>query len=318
MNRFATTFALALGAVTLIPLAPEPAPLRGFSVRTAQQQRDWEDKFRAIPDPKRMRDMMQRLSARPHHVGTAFGKQSAEWLRDQFKSYGWDAQIENFDVLFPTPTMRVVELVAPTRYRAKLQESTVPGDPTSGQHGEQLPTYNAYSADGDVTGPLVFVNYGIPADYEELERRGVSVKGAIVIARYGGSWRGIKPKVAAEHGAIGCLIYSDPANDGYAVADTFPVGPMRPPQGVQRGSVVDLPTYPGDPLTPGVGATKGAKRLAIAEATTLTKIPVLPISYHDARPLLAALGGPLVPASWRGGLPLTYRVGPGEARVHLA
>jgi N-acetylated-alpha-linked acidic dipeptidase len=162
------------------------------------------------------------------------------------------------------------------------------------------------------------VNYGIPADYEELERRGISVKGAIVIARYGGSWRGIKPKVAAEHGAIGCLIYSDPANDGYAVADTFPVGPMRPPQGVQRGSVVDMPTYPGDPLTPGVGATKGAKRLAIAEATTLTKIPVLPISYHDARPLLAALGGPLVPASWRGGLPLTYRVGPGEARVHLA
>ena len=318
MNRFATTFTLALGAVTLLPFAPEPAPIRGFNARTAQQQREWEEKFRAIPDPRRMRDMMQRLSARPHHVGTAFGKESAEWLRDQFKSYGWEAQIENFDVLFPTPTMRVVELVAPTRYKAKLQESAVPGDPTSGQHAEQLPTYNAYSIDGDVTGPLVFVNYGVPADYEELERRGISVKGAIVIAKYGGSWRGIKPKVAAEHGAIGCLIYSDPADDGYGGDDVFPKGPMRPPQGVQRGSVADMPTYPGDPLTPGVGATKDAKRLPVAGAPTLTKIPVLPISYGDAQPLLAALGGPVVPARWRGGLPITYRFGPGQARVRLA
>jgi N-acetylated-alpha-linked acidic dipeptidase len=317
MLRRVTFLSLTFSVLALSPLAPDPT-LRGFTARSSQLEREWERRFRAIPEPRRMREMMQRLSARPHHVGTAFGKESAEWLRDQFTSFGWDARIEQFDVLFPTPTLRAVELVAPTRYVAELRESTIREDPTSGQHDEQLPTYNAYSADGDVTGPLVFVNYGIPADYEELERRGISVKGAIVIARYGGSWRGIKPKVAAEHGAIGCLIYSDPANDGYAVADTFPVGPMRPPQGVQRGSVVDMPTYPGDPLTPGVGATKGAKRLAIAEATTLTKIPVLPISYHDARPLLAALGGPLVPASWRGGLPLTYRVGPGEARVHLA
>ncbi|MFL5618436.1 MAG: transferrin receptor-like dimerization domain-containing protein [Gemmatimonadaceae bacterium] len=317
MLRRVTFLSLACGALALSPLAPDPK-LRGFTARSSELEREWEGKFRAIPDPRRMREMMQRLSARPHHVGTAFGKQSAEWLRDQFTSFGWDARIEEFDVLFPTPTLRVVELVTPTRYVAKLQESTIRDDPTSGQHDEQLPTYNAYSADGDVTGPLVFVNYGIPADYEELERRGISVKGAIVIAKYGGSWRGIKPKVAAEHGAIGCLIYSDPANDGYAVGDTFPVGPMRPPQGVQRGSVVDMPTYPGDPLTPGIGATKGAKRLSVAEATTLTKIPVLPISYDDARPLLTALGGPLVPASWRGALPLTYRIGPGEARVHLA
>jgi N-acetylated-alpha-linked acidic dipeptidase len=193
----------------------------------------------------------------------------------------------------------------------------VPEDPTSGQKDEQLPTYNAYSIDGDVTGPLVFVNYGIPADYDELARHGISVKGAIVIAKYGGSWRGIKPKVAAEHGAIGCLIYSDPGDDGYAEGAVFPKGPMRPPQGVQRGSVADMPTYPGDPLTPGIGATKDAKRLAVKDAPTMTKIPVLPISYGDAQPLLEAIGGPVVPAAWRGGLPITYRMGSGPARVHL-
>src|SRR6185369_11996225 len=174
------------------------------------------------------------------------------------------------------PVERVVELVSPTNYQAKLQETALPQDPTSNQQAEQLPSYNAYSVDGDVTGPLVFVNYGVPDDYEQLEQRGISVKGAIVIAKYGGSWRGIKPKVAAEHGAIGCLIYSDPGDDGYAGGAVFPAGPMRPAQGVQRGSVADMPTYPGDPLTPGVGATKDAKRLELRDAPTLTKIPVLP------------------------------------------
>jgi N-acetylated-alpha-linked acidic dipeptidase len=193
----------------------------------------------------------------------------------------------------------------------------VPGDPTSSQRDEQLPSYNAYSADGDVTGPLVYVNYGVPADYEELERHGISVKGAIVIARYGGSWRGIKPKVAAEHGAVGCLIYSDPRDDGYAQGDVFPRGPFRPRDGVQRGSVADMPLYSGDPLTPGVGAVPGAKRLTLAEAKTITKIPVLPISYGDAEPLLAAMTGPVAPPDWRGALGVTYHLGPGAARVHL-
>jgi N-acetylated-alpha-linked acidic dipeptidase len=299
--------------------APSPAdtPLRGFFPQSVQTQRDLETRFRAMPDGARMKEAMRRLSARPHHVGSPYDKDNAEWILSQFKSYGWDAHIENFDVLFPTPVDRVVELVAPTTFKASLQETALPGDPTSNQQSEQLPSYNAYSIDGDVTGPLVFVNYGIPADYEELEQRGISVKGAIVIAKYGGSWRGIKPKVAAEHGAVGCLIYSDPRDDGYAGGDVFPNGPMRPPQGVQRGSVADMPVYPGDPLTPGVGATKNAKRLTIAEARTITKIPVLPISYGDAQPLLAALGGPIAPASWRGGLPITYRLGAGPARVHL-
>jgi len=311
-----TSFVVAFMALALAPFPADP-PLRGFFPQSMQAERELETRFKTMPDPARMREAMRRLSARPHHVGSPYDRENAEWILSEFKSYGWDAHIENFDVLFPTPIERVVELVAPTTFKASLEETAIPVDPTSGQQSEQLPPYNAYSIDGDVTGPLVFVNHGVPADYEELERRGISVKGAIVIARYGGSWRGIKPKVAAEHGAIGCLIYSDPRDDGYAGGDVFPAGPMRPAQGVQRGSVADMPTYPGDPLTPGVGATKNAKRLPVKESPTITKIPVLPISYGDAQPLLAALGGPIAPSSWHGGLPITYRLGAGPARVHL-
>jgi N-acetylated-alpha-linked acidic dipeptidase len=229
-----------------------------------------------------------------------------------------DAHIEQFDVLFPTPKVRVLEMVAPTKFTAKLEEPALAVDPTSNQKSEQLPTYNAYSIDGDVTAPLVFVNYGLPEDYEKLDRLGISVKGAIVIAKYLHSWRGIKPKVAAEHGAIGCLIYSEPQDDGYTRDNVFPVGPMRPPDGVQRGSVMDFPSNsPGDPLTPGVGATPAAKRLELKDAKSITKIPVLPISYGDAQPLLTALAGPMAPEEWRGTLPIPYHVGPGPAQVHL-
>ena len=308
---------IVLSGFVFLPTSIDTSPPRGFTAESGRTEREWESKFATMPDPAHMREAMRRLSARPHHVGSPYDKSNAEWLLAQFKSYGWDAHIESFDVLYPTPKERLVEMIAPTVYRAKLEETTVANDPTSGQHAEQLPPYVAYSVDGDVTGPLVFVNYGVPADYEELERHGISVKGAIVIAKYGGSWRGIKPKVAAEHGAIGCLIYSDPRDDGYAGGDVFPKGPMRPAQGVQRGSVADMPTYPGDPLTPGIGATKDAKRLQVSEAKTITKIPTLPISYGDAQPLLAALRGSLVPAAWRGGLPITYRFGPGPAKVHL-
>ena len=260
---------------------------------------------------------MERLSARPHHVGSAADKANAEWILAKFREWGWQAEIEQFDVLFPTPKERRLELVEPTKFTAALEEPTVAADPTSGQKSEQLPSYNAYSIDGDVTAPLVYVNYGRPEDYEQLDRLGISVRGAIVIARYGQSWRGIKPKVAAEHGAVGCLIYSDPRDDGYAAGDVFPLGPMRPGGGVQRGSVMDMPVAPGDPLTPGVGATPSARRLALSEATTLTKIPVLPISHADAQPLLSAIRGDTVPEPWRGALPITYHVGPGPAKVHL-
>jgi N-acetylated-alpha-linked acidic dipeptidase len=289
----------------------------GFTAQSGPAEATLEQRFKSIPDPQRMRANMERLSAHPHHVGSPYDKENAEWILAQYKQWGWDAHIEEFQVLFPTPKLRLLEMVAPTKFTAKLEEPAVAADPTSNQKTEQLPTYNAYSPDGDVSAPLVYVNYGLVPDYEELDRRGVSVKGAIVIARYGESWRGIKAKIAAEHGAIGCLIYSDPADDGYSQQVAFPKGPMRPAEGVQRGSVLDAPLYPGDPLTPGVGATKDAKRLKLEDAKSIARVPVLPISYADAQPLLAAIEGPMVPANWRGALPITYRIGPGPARVHL-
>ena len=309
--------AVSLALVSRVTIAEE-TPLYGYSAESSRIERQWEDKLRVIPKAENLRAYMQRLTARPHNVGSPYDKDNAEWLLAKYKEFGLDAHIEVFDVLFPTPKERLVELVeGGPHFVAKLQEPAISVDPTSNQQGEQLPTYNAYSADGDVTGPLVYVNYGIPEDYEELERRGVSVKGAIVISRYGHAWRGIKPKVAAEHGAVGCIIYSDPRDDGFSPGETFPDGPYRPKDGVQRGSVQDSGEFMGDPLTPGIGATPDAKRLPMKDPPTITKIPVQPMSYADAQPLLAAITGPVAPPAWRGGLPLTYRLGPGPAKVHL-
>jgi N-acetylated-alpha-linked acidic dipeptidase len=299
--------ALLLPAVLGTLLAASPAP----------DERDLEKRFASELRAENIREYDRYLSAEPHHVGSARGEQNAKWILGKFREWGLDAHIETFYVLFPTPKERVLELVAPVKFKAALAEPALPDDPTSSQTSRQLPSYNAYSIDGDVTAPLVYVNYGVPADYERLERLGVDVRGKIAIARYGGSWRGIKPKVAAEHGAVGCLIYSDPKDDGYFEGDVYPKGAWRPEQGVQRGSVADMPLFPGDPLTPGIGATKDAKRLDRKDAPTLTKIPVMPISYGDARPLLAALGGPMAPQEWRGALGVTYHVGPGPATVHL-
>jgi len=303
-----------LAPLTWSQTAKERLP--GFTSQSSTPEHEWEKKFQDAILPDNLRENNRRMSARPHHVGSPFDKDNADWILSKFKAWGFDAHIETFQVLFPTPKERVVELVEPTKLRAKLQEPPVPGDTTSSQTSEQLPTYNAYSIDGDVTAPLVYVNYGLREDYEQLDRLGISVKGAIVIARYGESWRGIKPKVAAEHGAIGCIIYSDPKDDGYFNGDEYPKGGWRPKDGVQRGSVMDT-DYPGDPLTPGVGATADAKRLPISEAPTITKVPVLPISYADALPLLSALAGPVAPEKWRGALAITYHIGPGPAKVHL-
>ena len=301
-------------ATTLTAQPPAPAIL-GF--KDPGRQRALEAQFDAKLSRENQRNWMKRLTARPHHTGSAYGKENAEFIASLFKSWGYETAIERFDVLFPTPKTRVLELVAPETYTAKLSEPPLAEDATSSQTSEILPVYNAYSTDGDVTGELVYVNYGIPADYEVLARNGIDVRGKIVIARYGGSWRGIKPKVAAERGAIGCIIYSDPRDDGYAQGDPYPKGAYRSDFSAQRGSVADMPLYPGDPLTPGVGATANAKRLSREEAATITRIPVLPISYGDALPLLRALGGPVAPGDWRGALPITYHLGPGPARVHL-
>src|SRR5215470_13321977 len=316
-----------IAAVLLVPAICAPflrstegddVPLFGFSADSSRSERQWEEKFRAIPKQENLRAYMEHLTAHPHNVGSPYDKDNAEWIAAKFKEFGLDTKIEVFDVLYPTPRERLIELVdGGPKFKTKMDEPALPEDPTSGQKDEQLPTYNAYSIDGDVTGPLVYVNYGVPEDYEELDRRGVSVKGAIVIARYGRSWRGIKPLVAGEHGAVGCIIYSDPRDDGYAGGETFPKGAWRPKDGVQRGSVKNSAVFMGDPLTPGYGATPDAKRVAIKDAQTLTKIPVLPISYADAQPLLEAMTGSVAPRAWRGGLPITYHLGPGLAKVHL-
>ncbi|WP_210514347.1 transferrin receptor-like dimerization domain-containing protein [Hymenobacter terricola] len=309
---------LLAGAPARAQTAPtETKALLGFEAASAAPEYQLEARFDAQLKADNLRQWMKRLSAHPHHVGSPYDKDNAEFMAGLFRSWGYETRIDVSYVLFPTPKLRVLELVAPTKYTAGLAEKPVAEDATSGQTAEQLPTYNCYSKDGDVTAELVFVNYGIPKDYEELERRGIDVKGKIVIAKYGGSWRGIKPKVAAEKGAIGCLIYSDPKDDGYGQGDVYPKGPFKPETGAQRGSVLDMPTYPGDPLTPGYGSTKTAKRLDYKTAPTLTQIPVLPISYGDALPLLTALAGPMAPADWRGALPIPYHLGPGPARVHL-
>lgn len=303
--------------ILLMAATGDTPRLLGFTAESSQREADLERRFRDIPSTDSLRTWLRRLSAHPHHIGSPYDKDNAEWLVARFRSWGWDASIDTFEVLFPTPKERVVELLAPTKYVARLSEPAVPGDPTTSQSKEQLPTYNAYSIDGDVTAPLIYVNYGMPADYRRLERMGISVKGAIVLARYGAGWRGLKPKLAADHGAVGCLIFSDPRDDGYGAGDVYPAGAYRPKWGVQRGSVAEMPVESGDPFTPNVGARPGVHRLPFDSVTALTKIPVLPISYGDAEPLLAALGGRVAPEEWRGGLPLTYHVGPGLAKVHL-
>ncbi len=294
----------------------QTTPLKGFDSQSINKQQQLEQQFDKHLNAANIGQTIKALSAKPHHLGSAEGKRVAETVLQQFKSYGWDAKLETYHVLFPTPKTRQLELLGPTKYTAQLKEPAFAEDATSGQAG-QLPTYNAWGADGDVTGELVFVNYGLPDDYEQLTKLGIDVKGKIVIAKYGRSWRGIKPKVAYEHGAIGCIIYSDPKDDGYYQGDVYPKGPFKNDQTVQRGSVMDMVIYPGDPLTPGTASTAKAKRLDRKEATTILKIPVLPISYGDALPLLSALEGPVAPAEWRGALPITYRIGTGTAKVHL-
>ena len=296
----------------------QESSMLGFSAESAAAQRQLEARLDEQMNPDNLREWMKRITAEPFFVGAPHNKENTEFVRDLFREWGYEAEIVEYRVLFPKPRIREVEMVAPERYRARLEEPVIPEDASSGVDG-RLPSYNAYSADGDVTAELVYVNYGIPGDYEELKRRGIDVRGKIIIARYGGSWRGIKPKLAHEKGAVATILYSDPRDDGYFQGDVYPEGPYRMEWGVQRGSVTDMPLYPGDPLTPFVGATEDAERYTVEEAPAIMKIPVLPISWGDALPLLKAIGGPVAPAAWRGALPLTYHIGPGPAtvRVHL-
>ncbi len=308
--------AVLCGCLAIPALAAGADNLIGFDAVGSSAELAVEHRLDAALDPADLQAWLKDLAAAPNHVGSPHDRRNAEKMRDMLASWGWDARIETFQVLYPTPVTERLELLAPTQHVAQLMEPPIPGDQGSAVAGA-LPAYNVYGADGDVTADVVYVNFGMDADYLELARHGVSVAGKIVLVRYGGGWRGLKVKLAHEHGAVGCLIYSDPHEDGYAAGDAYPAGGWRPATGIQRGSVADMPLYPGDPLTPGVGATAGATRLAIKDAATLMKIPVLPISWADAQPILAGLSGPVAPPAWRGALPVTYHLGPGAAKVHL-
>ena len=320
MNRSAKTLALSISLISGLAstqslLAAET--LLGFDAAGSAAQRALEADFDSRIDAREMEAWLRDLSFEPHHVGSPKGYANAQRLAELFTSWGYATEIAEYEILFPTPKTRELELVSPGSFTASLTEEALDEDPSTSRTQDLLPPYNAFSRDGEVEAELVFVNYGMPADYEVLERHGISVEGKIAIAKYGRSWRGIKPKLAGEKGAIGTLIYSDPLDDGYGQGETYPQGPFKHESAVQRGSVMDMPTYPGDVLTPGIGATPDAVRLDRADAPTITEIPVLPISHKDAMPLLAAMGGNVVPAEWRGGLPITYHMGPGPARVRL-
>jgi N-acetylated-alpha-linked acidic dipeptidase len=283
--------------------------LDGFTPSRVAGQRRWEELFRAVPQPASAREHLRRLTLHPHIAGTKEDYDTAIYVRDQLRSYGLNAELKEYDVWLNYPrTPTVLELITSRRERLSTHEARVPADPSS-SHPKISPLFNGYSATGDVTAPLVYANYGLPGDYDALKKLGVDVKGKIVIVRYGNSFRGVKAKVAEDHGAIGCIIYSDPADDGYMQGEVFPKGPWRPVASGQRGSVQYLFDYPGDPLTPGRPAIPGVPRLKPEEATDLTKIPTQPIAYDVARSLLAPLKGPVRPDGFQGGLPFAYHVG---------
>ncbi len=315
MHRFRTVAALLIaGASVGAPFADDH--ITGFMDGAATELRDLESRYDDHIHPDDLCDWMRHMTDRPHHAGSPKAKANAEYIAGLFREWGFDVEIEVFHVLYPTPKARALKQLKPFPFTASLTETIVSSDSAAkALEREALPPFNAYSADGDVTGALVYVNQGLPSDYEVLERNGIDVSGKIVIARYGGSWRGIKPKVAAEHGAIGCLIYNDPLADGFARGDAYPSGAFKHGTAVQRGSVLDMPKRPGDPLTPNYGATKNAERVSVEESGTVMSIPVLPISSVDAEPLLRTLDGPTAPANWRGALPVTYRLGGGGGSI---
>src|SRR5688500_17347415 len=312
MNRFLALAALVLFSISQ-PLA-QSKPIRGFPDDAVAAERQREEQFRKIPDSARLKEYMEAMAGDSHVAGQPSSKRVADYALEKFKAFGLDASIEEFEAMMPWPLETTVELVAPEKHALLIKEPVLPEDPDS---GDQTPLYNAYSGDGDVTGEVVYVNYGMPADFERLKEMNISVKGKIGLRRYGAGWRGIKSKVAHENGAIGCLIFSDPRDDGFFQGDVYPTGPYRPEFGAQRGSVMDMPIHPGDPLTPGWGSEAGGRKNKREDAATILKIPVLPIGYGDALPILKQLKGPVAPEAWRGALPVTYHVGPGPAQLHM-
>lgn len=319
MGRSTLRVVLSSALVVAAPATISSRPgveLRGFFPASRARQVEIEKKFRHVPTPERARIDLWALTAEPHVAGTPEDFRTAQFVLGQFRAASLDAQLVEYDVLLPMPKEVKVDLVAPIQRKGPTPEG---GWVEAGgrDHSKVILGYSAYSPSGEVTAEVVYANYGLPEDYDRLRAAGVDVKGKIVLVRYGKCFRGVKSYVAEQNHAAGVLIYSDPAEDGYRQGDPFPKGPWRPATGVQRGSILYLTDYAGDPLTPGVAATKHAKRLAAHDATTLPRIPTAPISHADALPILENLNGPVAPRAAQGALPLTYHVGPGRAKVHL-
>ena len=293
-----------------------PAGVRGFSAAAGAAELARERELKSAQNAAANEADFDVMTAEPHHAGSPYEIKLADYVAGKFKEFGIEATKYEYSVLLPWPGERRIEIVAPDQVKLQVEEEKIRGDQWADKPGI-LPAYNAYSPSGDVTGDIVYVNFGVPADYEQLAKLGIDVKGKIVLARYGGSWRGIKPKVAAEHGAIACLIYSDPHEDGYFQGDVYPDGPFRGWGMIQRGSVMDMPRYPGDPSTPDRPSKPGVERIPMDKIETFAPIPVQPMSYRDGVELLKRLTGPVAPEPWRGALPITYHIGPGPARIHM-
>lgn len=298
-----------VGAAPVLAQKPLSTTQFGFTPRSSAAERRLEYRFLALPSPSKARDAHAFLTAEPHVAGSPRDRVLAEWVRDRWREYGLEqVEIVEHQVLLPYPVDVQVEMIAPSRWRATMKE-----DERTGL------AHHAYSASGDITAPVVYAGSGNPADYDWLAQRGVDVRGKIVLVRYSVpySYRGFKALTAEQRGAAGILIYSDPADDGFKKGATYPNGPWGPDNHIQRGGIVYDFRVPGDPLTPGWASEPGAPRIKAADAVSLPKIMSAPLSWHDARPILEALRGPEAPESWRGGLPITYRVGAGPAIVHV-
>ena len=303
---------IAVGMIVLTgALGAQTMP--GYSARGAVAEQAAESAAIAQPSPASASAHSRFLSLKPHMAGTEAQARTRDYVVDQMKAWGLETEIRTYSVWMPHPVSTKIWRIAPDPIELDLKEGAIPEDPTSSAF-PQIIAFNGYGAAGDVSGEVVYVNYGLIEDYAQLDSMGVSVKGKIAVARYGKSYRGIKAREAENHGAAGLIIYSDPAEDGYVRGDIYPTGPMRPPQGIQRGSVMNPD---GDPSTPGYASTADARRLPASEMA-VPHIPVVPISYGNAAELLRDLGGKSIPQTWQGGLPFRYHVGPGPVQARIA
>ena len=290
--------------------------ITGFTKNSAENQRQIEQQFLALPRAENAEKYLSKLTEEPHIAGSPASRAVAEFINQKYLEWGLESKLVEYHAYLPYPKTVRLTLLEPDTVELNLKEPSWKFDKDSYDRRAVMP-FNAYSPGGEVTAQVIYVNRGLPDDYEKLAELGVNIRGKIALVRYGESFRGVKAQVAEEHSAAGLIIYSDPEDDGYMKGDIYPYGPMRPEQAIQRGSLLYIFRYPGDPLTPGYAASKSARRLKPEEATSLTNVPTLPISYGEAEKILKCLAGPEVPDDWQGGLPFRYHVGPGPAKVHL-